>query len=83
MSDLFPSPSPDDIRALDKVNEIKREIAVRQRVYPRWVSQHKITERLADYRIIVLQAILRDYQKDTLNQGESNGNEEKRDEEGN
>lgn len=39
-------------------DEMKREIKVRQRVYPRWIEQGKIDERTAANRVLILQANL-------------------------
>lgn len=39
-------------------DEIKRELATRRRVYPRWIEQGKITKQAADFRVLVLEAIL-------------------------
>lgn len=38
-------------------SEIKREIAMRQKVYPNWILNGKISERTAAERILILQAI--------------------------
>jgi hypothetical protein len=45
----------------DKIAEITREIALRQRVYPRWVAERKLTQSKADWQIAVLVAIQADY----------------------
>lgn len=37
--------------------EIKREIAMRQRVYPNWILNGKIGEETAAMRVLILQAI--------------------------
>jgi hypothetical protein len=42
----------------DQINEVKREIAIRQRVYPRWVADGKLTQAKADRQIEVMQAVL-------------------------
>jgi len=39
--------------------EISRELVTRKRVYPRWIEDGKIKQELADYRCIVLEALLR------------------------
>ena len=38
-------------------SEIKREIAVRQRVYPNWILSGKLNEETAAFRVSVLQAV--------------------------
>jgi hypothetical protein len=45
---------------LDEMSkEISRELVTRKRVYPRWVADGKIKEETADFRCLVLEAILR------------------------
>lgn len=41
----------------EQLKEIRREIAVRQRVYPGWILEGRITKTLADLRIATLEAI--------------------------
>lgn len=41
----------------DMKREVEREIKVRQRVYPNWIEQGKISKTCADYRILVLEAV--------------------------
>jgi hypothetical protein len=45
---------------LDEMSkEISRELVTRKRVYPRWIQDGKIDERTANFRCLVLEAILR------------------------
>lgn len=45
---------------LDEMSrEISRELVTRKRVYPRWIQDGKIDEQTADFRCLVLEAILR------------------------
>ena len=37
--------------------EVKREIATRKRVYPRWIENGKIKKETADFRVLVLEAL--------------------------
>ncbi len=37
---------------------VEREIAMRERVYPRWVEQHRMTQRKADEEIQAMRAVL-------------------------
>ncbi|MDQ3750434.1 MAG: hypothetical protein M3367_15675 [Acidobacteriota bacterium] len=39
--------------------EISRELVTRKRVYPRWVADGKINQQTADFRCLVLEALLR------------------------
>lgn len=50
MTDLLP------ISAADMVQELEREIALRLRVYPRWVEQKKMTQAKADRQIAMMRA---------------------------
>jgi len=46
-----------------KLDEILRELVVRERVYPRWVSLNKLTQVQADRRIRLLREIADDYER--------------------
>jgi hypothetical protein len=37
---------------------VRREIRLRERVYPRWVSQGKITQKLADEELTRMRSVL-------------------------
>lgn len=45
-----------------KLAELKREIALRERVYPDWVQAGRLQRHEARRRIAVLKAIAEDYQ---------------------
>ena len=47
-----------EITVADVIDEIKREIKVRERVYPGWVKSGKIRQSCADYRCLCLKAAL-------------------------
>ena len=51
------------IPAVEKLKAIEREIAMRRMVYPRRVSENKMTQRQADYQLAVMEAIRDDYMK--------------------
>jgi hypothetical protein len=36
---------------------VRREIAMRMRVYPRWVTDRRMTQQKADYEIEAMQAV--------------------------
>ncbi len=55
---MFPPAGPREIRQQDMVAELVREIAVRKRVYPRWIERNKLDGPTADWRILVLEAVL-------------------------
>lgn len=60
MTDLLAGALPPVTRA-QKRDCIKREIAMRRRVYPRWVRGERMTQAKADEEIRVMEAILEDY----------------------
>lgn len=37
---------------------VEREIAMRERVYPRWVADHKMTQKKADQELAAMRAVL-------------------------
>lgn len=41
----------------DMKKEVVREIGMRQKVYPGWIENGKISKQTADYRILVLEAV--------------------------
>lgn len=55
MSGLFPEARP-DINA--QIKEVEREIAMRERVYPRWVESGKMTQAAAARQIENMKAVL-------------------------
>jgi hypothetical protein len=57
MADLF-SESTDDIPIADMIACVSREIAMRRRVYPRWVAAGKMTEAAAQVEIARMEAVL-------------------------
>ena len=48
-----------------KLKIAKRELQMRQRVYPRWVAGQRMTQTQADYEIAGMRAIVEDYEKAT------------------
>lgn len=48
----------DAITLADQVACLRRELALRKSVYPKWVKLGKMTEREADRQIEVMQSIL-------------------------
>lgn len=43
---------------LDEMHdEVKREIAMRKGVYPRWIENGKIKKETADLRVLILEAL--------------------------
>lgn len=49
----------------DKLAALQREVAMRKRVYPRWVESGRMTKAKAEREIAVMEAIAADYRKNT------------------
>jgi hypothetical protein len=45
----------------DKYECAKRELAMRRRVYPKWVDSGRMSQDKADHEIAVMAAIVEDY----------------------
>lgn len=54
--------SPDTISIADQIACVKREMAMRERVYPRWVTAGKIKQEKADLQISEMKAVLKTLQ---------------------
>ena len=59
MTDLFAGA---EISRADKLGELRREIAMRKRVYGRQVARGAMTQGQMDRGIAVMEAILADYE---------------------
>lgn len=42
----------------EQIAEIKREISLRKRVYPRWTAEGRIPKEQADLQILCMEAVL-------------------------
>ncbi len=47
-----------EVSLAEQVSCIEREIAMRERVYPRWVSIGKMTARKAEFEMDAIKAVL-------------------------
>lgn len=47
--------------ATDKKKAVERELTFRRRVYPRWVADGRMTQKLADQQIEIFERIRDDY----------------------
>jgi len=56
------APTGDRILFSTKRKELERELQMRKRVYPRWVSDGKLTQAKADAQMAILEACIVDYQ---------------------
>lgn len=55
-----------EVTARDKYDAAKREVGFRKRVYARHVADGKMTQKLADYQVAVMESIMRDYEPAAL-----------------
>lgn len=46
----------------DKIAALRREMALRERVYPKWIASGRMKQSKADHELAVMRAILADYQ---------------------
>jgi hypothetical protein len=49
---------PIDVSLADQIACVQREIAMRQHVYPRWISAHRITRAKGDAELAAMGAVL-------------------------
>ena len=49
--------------AKEKREAAERELKMRQRVYPRWVTDKRMAQAKADYEMAVMAEIVEDYKK--------------------
>lgn len=49
--------------AQQKREAVEREVKMRQRVYPRWIADGRMTNAKADHEIKVMETIAEDYRK--------------------
>jgi hypothetical protein len=54
---------PDVITTADKLACAERELKMRQRVYPRWVEQGKLSLGKSEHELACMAAIVADYTK--------------------
>jgi hypothetical protein len=63
VNDLLPPASTIDVPLKDQIDEVAREIIMRQRVYGHQVAIKKMTQAEADRRILRMQAVLATLQR--------------------
>ncbi len=51
------------IPLIQQIKCVEREIGLRQRVYPGWVVQRRLSREEADYQIAAMQAVLETLQR--------------------
>ena len=42
----------------EQIAEVKREIAMRNKVYPRWIESGSLPKQKADFQILAMEAVL-------------------------
>ncbi len=42
----------------EQIAEVKREIAMRQKVYPKWIDADSLKKSKADFQILAMEAVL-------------------------
>ncbi len=42
----------------EQLAEVKREIAMRQKVYPKWIESGSLPKQKADFQILAMEAVL-------------------------
>jgi hypothetical protein len=47
----------------DKLKSLKRELFLRERVYPRRIAERKMTEQQAQHELEIMKAIVEDYEE--------------------
>lgn len=53
--------NPTTTTPAQRITELERELATKQRVYPNWIRDDKLTQQTADHRMQVIQDLLEDY----------------------
>lgn len=46
------------VSLVDQITCVDRELRMREKVYPRWVKAHKLTQKLADLELARMHAVL-------------------------
>lgn len=46
------------VSMLDQIKCVRREISMRERVYPRWIEQGKLKQEVADRELAHMRAVL-------------------------
>lgn len=57
MTDLFGGPTIEDVCLADMLAEVTRELAQRERVYPRLVEAGKLSQADADRQMLCMRAV--------------------------
>ena len=55
---MFPEPTADQVPLTPIIVELKRELAMRKSVYPKWVSAGKIDPQVAAARVLYIEAAI-------------------------
>jgi len=47
----------------EQIDELKRELKMRESVYPKWVEAGKMTDRISRHRLNCLRAVIEDFEE--------------------
>lgn len=61
--DMFPPANKADVTTEEKIKELERELRTRWHVYPRMVKAGNLNQQTADKRILIIESIIEDYQR--------------------
>ena len=64
MADLFKDDVPTDYPIGQQIREVRREIEMRERVYPNWVRKGTLDQDTARYRVAVMRSVLSTLEKE-------------------
>lgn len=51
------------VRTIDKFKCLQRELTLRMRMYPKWISQGTLSSEKAAHELTVLRAVIEDYKR--------------------
>ncbi len=57
--------------AEEKAKEAEREVAMRERVYSRWVADKRMSQADADRKLAIMREVAEDYRRDAVAQKEA------------
>lgn len=56
--DMFGGPKVEDVSIVRQIDCVKRELRIREQVYPRWVECSRMSQREADDEILCMKAVI-------------------------
>lgn len=61
------------VRTIDKFKCLQRELTLRMRMYPKWISRGTLSSEKAAHELIVLRAIVEDYKQKLADENPQQG----------